>query len=433
MKIAWVTPFSTRSAIGRVSSAVVRELLARHHEVLIIRSERDKNDAMPTYPSSVPVTWWHDISPHDLELRNDGIVLNFGDNYEFHAGTLAFAESERCVGIFHDFYLYNMFYCSLICNGLDESVHEREVSLTYGANATPLAAEAWRKNVSIEQIADVLPMTEWLGRRCGAALAHSRFYSHRLENSCPGPVAIAPLCFEARDIDPLPKRSTGHVTITTVGVINPNKCIDRLITAIGASPMLRASCRLRVVGAITDNERRRLHAVSRDAGFDQVAVLGEVDDATLTDELERADILSCLRCPVLEGASASAIEGMRSGRPIIVADAGFYSDLPDELVFKVPSSVDMLPLGDLLERLVSNEKLRQEIGCKARDWASRTFTTESYVTILEDLMTQFVNSKPLFAVANRIGRQLASLGIGSDDLAIQRLSKKMNDLFNSNT
>src|SRR5271166_3953128 len=88
MKIAWVTPFSTRSAIGRVSSAVVRELLARHHEVLIIRSERDKNDALPTYPSSVPVTWWHDISPHDLELRNDGIVLNFGDNYEFHAGTL---------------------------------------------------------------------------------------------------------------------------------------------------------------------------------------------------------------------------------------------------------------------------------------------------------------------------------------------------------
>ena len=93
----------------------------------------------------------------------------------------------------------------------------------------------------------------------------------------------------------------------------------------------------------------------------------------------------------------------------------------------------MLPLGDLLERVISNEKLRQEIGCKARDWASRTFTTESYVNVLEDLITQFVNAKPVFAVGNRIGPQLASLGIGPDNPALQQLSTKMNDLFIGNT
>jgi glycosyltransferase involved in cell wall biosynthesis len=184
-----------------------------------------------------------------------------------------------------------------------------------------------------------------------------------------------------------------------------------------------------VVGAITDNERMRLQTLCRDIGFDQLDILGEVDDAALMGELERADILSCLRNPVLEGASASAIEGMRCGRPIIVADAGFYAELPDDLVFKVPSSVDAGPLTDILERLVSDESLRREIGSKARDWASRRFTAEAYVAILEDLMARFVSVKPLLAVGNRIGQQLAALGMQPDDPAIQRLSKKMNGLF----
>jgi glycosyltransferase involved in cell wall biosynthesis len=429
MKIAWVTPFGQRSAIGRVSSAVTQALSAQNHEILIIRSERDRGDVSPTHPSALPIVWWHDVSPHDVELQNDVVVLNFGDNYDFHAGALVFAENVRCLGIFHDYYLYNFFNRCLVQNGLGEAVHEREVRLTYGETALPLATKAWHDNAAVEQIADVLPMTEWLGRRCGAALAHSQFYLYRLENSCPGPIAVAPLCFEGREVGPLPRRSEGQVTITVVGVINPNKCVDTVIKAIGSSSALRTSCRFRVVGAITGHERMRLQALGRDVGFDQLDILGEVDDATLMDELERADILSCLRNPVLEGGSASAIEGMRCGRPIIVADAGFYAELPDDLVFKVPSSVDVGPLTDVLERLVFDEELRREIGSKARDWASRRFTTEAYVAVLEDLMAQFVNVKSLLAVGNRIGQQLAALGMEPDDPAIQRLSKKMNGLF----
>jgi hypothetical protein len=120
---------------------------------------------------------------------------------------------------------------------------------------------------------------------------------------------------------------------------------------------------------------------------------------------------------------------MKSGRPIIVADAGFYAELPNDLVFKVPSSVDGSSLTNVLERLVSDEDLRRETGAKARDWALRTFTAEAYVAILEGLMSQFIDSKPLLRVGQRIGQELASLGVVSGDPAIEQVAKKMNGLF----
>jgi glycosyltransferase involved in cell wall biosynthesis len=432
MKIAWVTPFSQRSAIGRVSATVTDALFARNHEVVIIRSEYDRHDATPTHPSLLATVWWHDVSARDIEEQNDIIVLNFGDNYNYHAGALALADNGLSLGIFHDYYLYNLFNRWIFHNELGEDLHQREICSVYGESVLPLAAKAWRNSAPVEQIAGDFPMTEWLARHCGAALAHSRFYLPRLENSCPGPTAVAPLCFDDRGIAPLPKRTEQGLVVTTVGVINPNKCVDTVIRAIAVSPTLRSNCRFRLVGAIIDSERSRLKALCQQVGFEHLDILGEVNNDTLVQELECADLLCCLRKPVLEGASASAIEGMKSGRPLIVADAGFYADLPDDLVFKVPPCADEPSLTALLERLAADEGLRRRIGTKAQNWALQTFTTDAYLAVLEGLMVEFIKAKPLLAVASRTGRQLAALGMEPDDPAVQQIGERMAALFGNN-
>jgi glycosyltransferase involved in cell wall biosynthesis len=183
------------------------------------------------------------------------------------------------------------------------------------------------------------------------------------------------------------------------------------------------------VGAISDAEVVRLKTLCDKVGFKNIDILGELDDATLVRELERADVLACLRNPVLEGASASAIEGMKSGRPVIVANAGFYADLPSNMVFKIPPSIDIPALTQVLERLVSNEELRLEAGARARNWATRTFSVEEYVNALEQLIEEFVRVRPLLAVGKRIGQQLAGIGASGDDPSVDLLAKKMQDLF----
>jgi glycosyltransferase involved in cell wall biosynthesis len=429
MKIAWVTPFGSRSAIARVSAAATQVLSERGHAVTIVRSERDASDRGPTCPTRCVVSWWHELSARDLDAKNDAIVLNFGDQYFLHAGVLAYIDTAPCLGIFHDFYLYNFFHQWVAVNGLGEGVHQRDVRLTYGESAIAVANRAWRNEAEVHEIAEALPMTEWLAGRCGAALAHSRFYVDRLSKSCPGPVSMAPLCFDARRIASPTRRAGDEVVVTTIGILNQNKCADAIIAAIAGSPMLKERCRYRLVGMISLAEKTRLSALCKEVGYSRVDFLGEVDDATLTAELERADILSCLRKPILEGASASAIEGMKSGRPIIVADAGFYSDLPDDLVFKVPRSVEVQAVAEVLERLVSSATLRLETGVKANEWATKTFTADIYATAVESLVARFIDAKPLLALGERIGRTLAEMDISEDDPFIGRLADTMQDLF----
>jgi hypothetical protein len=59
----------------------------------------------------------------------------------------------------------------------------------------------------------------------------------------------------------------------------------------------------------------------------------------------------------------------------------------------------------------------------------RTFTTEAYVNVLEDLIRQFVDVRPVLAVSERIGQQLYTLGVGDDDPLIDRVANVMQDLF----
>ena len=117
-----------------------------------------------------------------------------------------------------------------------------------------------------------------------------------------------------------------------------------------------------------------------------------MEDDVLVARLEDSDIICCLRKPVMEGASGSAIEALQSGRPTIVADAGFYAELPDNLVFKVPADVPLEDVRRQLERLVADEALRRRVGARARPWATDRFNVERYATSVERLARKTVDS-----------------------------------------
>jgi hypothetical protein len=120
---------------------------------------------------------------------------------------------------------------------------------------------------------------------------------------------------------------------------------------------------------------------------------------------------------------------MKAGRPIVVADTGFYLELPDDLVFKIPAPVSVSELTQVLERLVEDENLRRDTAAQAQRWALRTFTTDGYVSILENLMRDYIGAKPLLTAGKGIGHQLAALGISPGDPGVKQLATKIQLLF----
>lgn len=421
MKIAWGTPRLRRSAIGRDSLGITRGLAERGHDVTVIGLERDKPAYEELHPSDLRSLHWSEAPLIDLRAQFDVVVVNLGDNYLFHGGAFALLEQAPCLGIFHDFFLHNLFRGWLEARGLGLEAAQRELIATYGEDVRTLLDGRGLDDLPLDEIAARAPMTEWLAGRCAGALAHAPFYLDRLASHCPGPIGLADLPVAARGVPPLRRRPNRDVIALTVGVMNPNKCADRVIQAIAASPTLRSTLRYRLVGPIEPSERARLEAIAAGVGYQGLIIVGAVDDAELTRELDTADIVCCLRRPILEGASGSAIEGLLSGRPTLVADAGFYAGLPDHVVIKAPADLPIEALQLSLEALTADEPARRRLGKVAREWAMSTFGLDRYLDVLERLMPETQAATPILEVGAIFGRELRDLGLAPDDAAVTRL------------
>lgn len=398
MKIALCTPVHVNSAIGRASLILATELELREHLVTFINIEDEAPQQADA--SSRESLWWK--SPQaDAELEAaDMIIVQIGDNFAYHAGAISILARYRCVGIFHDANVNNLFrmwafsQCSL-ADG--QARHDGQIAAIYGEQADTA------KNHDL---------LKWLASQCTGALVHADFYKAAVSKHCPGPVAKAHLAYDARPVAASPSPS-GDLTLLTLGHINENKCCGDVIEAIGASAN-RQTIEYRLAGPIVEAEEARLRALATSCGV-RLVVLGRVSDEEMSSELARATVVCCLRRPVLEGASASAIEAMLSSRPIIVANDGFYAEISDDAAIKVPATFAAIDITNALDRLISDESLRSSLGRRAYTWAAEECSITGYADVLEGLLQEAVLATPHLDLARTYADQLSALGLDLRD------------------
>ena len=434
MKIAWITPYNTRSAIGRFSRLLTERLSRNDHEVTIVRSEvQELSNASDVLPGSEVIRWVDVCYTPDFWSPFDAVVYNIGDNYLFHAGAIELIQRFPGVVIFHDYFLLDLFSAwreekggQALADRILEDIYGHGAALRFHAKD---GRAGWEEYTS-----EHFPLTEWIGRLANGAVAHSSFYVDRLRRSCGGPVTMIPFAYGAlADFRPLAEREDqSSVAVLTIGHVNQNKRIESVIRAIGSSDALRDRCRYHVVGLVTDQERARLMAAARAVSFQGLEIAGEVSDQVLRAEIEAADIICCLRWPVFEGGSASAVEAMLSGRPIIVTDAGFYRDLPDNLVFKVDVQRELDCLTAQLTRLVLDPALRATVGAQAATWAKSAFNVDTYMGRLVPLLEEVARLRPTLGAAAYFGQLFSELGLQPNDPAVGRVAATLEALFIKN-
>ena len=206
MKLAWLSPFSTKSAIGRFSQTVTNEL-SKHVEVDLWLSSSE--DLLPTslniceYNPELPLDqWW----PRDVY---DFAICNFGDHLEFHRRIFEFSRKVPGVAILHDYVMHHFFtgYYHLVLQNFD--AHLRRIEALYGsrgrqANELALSGKAgwiWDTDQVVE-----FPMFEDCISGSLAVVTHSRFLREKVENVFPGPVQDIPLAYPVdRGLPVLPR------------------------------------------------------------------------------------------------------------------------------------------------------------------------------------------------------------------------------------
>lgn len=426
MRIGWASPIHHASAIGRFSIGVAEALNKRGVEVDLLRTERVGVLGEPRLPSTLAVRELARMSDFGQLRDYDLLVYNIGDNAILHQYAVDALLQSPGLCIFHDLLILNLFNGWIVARG-EEHRTAQVIDGLYGpATYSSFDCQPGR----LDEAAAKYPMLEWLAPRALAAVAHGRHYLSRLTACCAGPVRHIPLAYDLpENIPSMRMRDRNDILrLATIGHVNENKLGAQIISALGRSKRLRRSCAYTLAGPISEDMRQQLGHLAKRLGV-SLRMTGPLSRAELAKEIEHADALLCLRRPILEGASASAIEAMLAARPAIVLDHGFYCDLPDDLVLKIPAEFEDRDLANSLIWLLDNPAEASQLGSRAACWARETFSFDAYADAFLPLAQQAIEAEPLMRLSLQLGRELSDLGARPDGPEAQRIAQLATNLF----
>ena len=396
MKLLFFTPTIKRSAIGRMAALVVRELIAQGHAVTVVRTESISLQDQETHDFGVSLVPWNELHDRTQEIQTaDQFIYQVGDNYSYHEGCLHWMPKLPGIVCLHDFFLGSLFWA------WSESRRDEADSILryyYGDAAAESYFNAANPAEFIADTHEISPMTEWISSMALGVITHSEWGCRRVLSACAGPVCVVPLAYN-RFTALAPAQTEGleldqSLNLLTIGHVNANKRVESVIRAISSNPDLKRHITYTLVGFIEQEVELALSSLARRLGV-KLVISGQVDDTELAQAISNSDVVSCLRWPTLEAASASAIEAMLYGKAVICTDAGFYAELPDDCIFKILPQNEIDDLSLCLTKLLHDRDLIMSYGENAQRWASKTFVASDYARSVEQMVARVLAASPV--------------------------------------
>lgn len=433
MKIVWLSPLASTSAIGRYSCLVTNEL-AHTHQV-----EAWTFGTGPFLPMSVPVRMFESHTSAIAELdRFDIAVYQIGNHWPFHGEILEMALQCPGIVVLHDHTIQHLMAAYYFDHLREGDGYVRSMRHWHGDKAAEMALAAQRglcRPVWETEDATLYPLTAAVTHNALGVIAHSEYAMSSIRMAYSGPTVVLPLPYSLPEMisESIGSRDTIGVPsdallIITTGHVNPNKHVKSVIRAVGELP---ADLKHRVVyallGPVEPFYARELNEEAEAAGIQtQVRLEGYVANERLRTFIQHADLCVNLRYPNFEGASASVIEQLLAGKAVITSNTGSFAELPRDVVLSVSGDDELI---GALRRLLSQEGQRKEMAARARDFAVKTFRADRYAAAFSDFAEMVMYRLPLQFLMNSLSERMQQLGMGADRPWARSVSDRTRVLF----
>ena len=232
------------------------------------------------------------------------------------------------------------------------------------------------------------PLAGEVLRHATALIVHSRHVEERARAAgfagpirrVPHPAWPAPPAVRA-ELD-------GSPLFGAFGNVNASKRVPQLLEAFALVRRAHPDARLLLVGATSPgfDLDRRLQRLGLGAGG--VVREGWVDEPRLWSLMAACTAHVNLRAPTMGETSGTAIRALALGKPLVVSDVGWFSELPGDVALKVPvDEHEAETLAAALELLASDGAAREAMGRNALELARREHdlgrVAELYAAALE--------------------------------------------------
>lgn len=169
----------------------------------------------------------------------------------------------------------------------------------------------------------------------------------------------------------------GELAVVSLGFVTPAKCIDQIIRALSEIRSESPPFKFWIFGEMRHPATIR-NAVKRYGMEDIVVEMGYTSMSSFEAAIEASDLVINLRYPTVGETSGTMTRAMGAGKPVVVFRHGSFSEPPIDAVVGVPlDTFDHGNLASACQRLLSNQDLRNSIGMRASDWATRVNPVQS--------------------------------------------------------
>ena len=328
-----------------------------------------------------------------LPRGTDAALYHVGNNADAHAWIIRALRRNRGIVVLHDFVLHHLIAGLTFARGdtdgyLDAMQRDSGVVgrlIAHGV-ADGLLPPVW------ETRPHEFPLVDSVLDHADGVIVHSHYVENEIRARGFGrPVWRIPMpTWPAPEVEPISLPKEAAVVIGCFGNLNPAKRLPQLLRAFAEVRARHSETLLVLAGGISSRHELDLHVTESGLRLDEsVLHLGFVGEDDIWPLLAACDVLVSLRYPTMGETSGSVIRTLAVGRPLVVSDVGWFSELPDAVAAKVP--VDASEVGTLtafLDLLVSDSDLRERMGGAARALAAREHgldhVVDLYVAALEE-------------------------------------------------
>jgi len=379
-KIAWFTPLPPQeTGIANYNASLIPHLMQDFNIDLVIDSGYSADDDYLSANCSILSTGEFEAK---YSLRTyDQCVYQIG-NSPFHTYMFPFIEKYGGAVVLHEVYMDG------IARFLDS---QNSINGSFLLNAYLYAPELARQkelfhvdSAEYSHIRTIALLSHILNSTDGV-LVHSKHACNMLQeimpvHSCPITVsehgASLPILLLESEKKQLKSKlgiEDGKIICSTFGNIQRFKGIEDIIEALfQLSPEMKRKIVFFFVGSCHEFNLKwfdELISKASLAGLD-MRKTGYLDDKFFLDYINVSDVALSLRTFSRGESSGALLHLLSRGIPAIVYDIGFFSEIDDNAVLKIPLS-DTEALKNQIERLITNEELRKTASKHARDFASR--------------------------------------------------------------
>jgi len=412
MKIAYFSPLSPiKSGISTYSEINLLPYLKKHCDIDIFI---DKNYT----PTNDYIKKNFKVNSYEKFDRKqyDAVLYHLGNNL-YHEYIYNLLLKEPGIVVVHDPFISGLIWNSTIAKSKPDAYVEHMV-YCLGEKGRKIAEYA----ISTNHYPDFdYPLIKKVADSSIAIIVHSDFAKKIVASEDPRvflkkikhPTPMIDVNLKVKKEDY--KISNNNTVISTFGFVAQHKRLPIILKAFAKFSEKKPDCKFLIGGSFLEkNFENEINQLINELKIsEKVIQTGFLEN--LIPYIQISDIIIQTRYPTAGETSGMTLEIMRMGKPVIVSNTGWFSELPDDVSIKIDVNNDeQKSIIDAFTKLSSDKNYRDRLASNAKKYVNEEHDPEKIAYEFIEFLSTISNSEQNKFVKN-LSHHFKNLGIKHTD------------------